>query len=976
MSLKKIILFCLTFSLLLSRGYSTDYDLGYSLISDRTKLPILSPTLSDRKTQKIKLENELEVYLISDPMAEQSGAMLSVKAGSWDDPLEHPGLAHFLEHMLFLGTLKYPKESEYEKFITEHGGQSNAFTTNNSTNFLFTVSPNVFSEALARFSSFFKEPLFNSSGVARELQAIDQEYAKNLEEDSIRQIYVLKEFATPGHPYHNFNMGNSETLANATRETLENWFNNHYSSNLMKLVVYSAEPLDKMADLVVKDFSAIPNNRRQSFTSTDPAYKNEQDKKFVYIEPIKDKRSLAIVWELPTKFSHMKETQPETIISYILGHEGEKSLLAQLKREKLAENLSCGGTKLGDDLTLFFIQIELTNEGLSDMDQVITRCFQAIKNLQSQGIPSYLFDEIQRMASLEYQYQSRENEFMMLMEHAFQIQDEDISTYPEHSTIIQQFNPGNVQELLKMLTPQNAQYFVMAPSKLTGVKPEKKEKWLGVEYGIKSIPRDSVEKWKHVTAHTEIDLPAPNIFIPDDLKLVYEKFIPSERLIPEPITLVNDDKTRVYFAHDDKFGVPKISWSLNILTPSISMEDPNKIIFGDIYVSSLKEALNKISYPAKMAGLEYDVVRKNNGINIKIEGYSQNAARLLDEVLLTIKNYKPTMSSFQILKDSQLRKYHNFAKEKPLDQSVEIFKSVLYKEFVTAEEKATALRKATFKKYTEYVDNIFDKTYIEAMLYGNITEDQGKDLVSKLDNTFNRGVYLKEEQLKDGVIVLPKDQGPYFLESHTKSQGNAVLLAIENDTFSFKERAAQQILMQAIKEPFFAALRTQQQTGYLVHSFSEEVERKLFNIFAVQSNTHDVRDLLSRFEQFIEGYTQEIGKKELLEHQFENIKEALIIKYGEPAKNTSKMGELLSTLAFEYDGDFGWIHKRLEAFHDLTYNEFLTIAKNFIGRNNKQRLAILLKGEIPQGNDFSYTRARTWNMIRKVSQYEYRENGS
>jgi insulysin len=112
-----------------------------------------------------------------------------------------------------------------------------------------------------------------------------------------------------------------------------------------------------------------------------------------------------------------------------------------------------------------------------------------------------------------------------------------------------------------------------------------------------------------------------------------------------------------------------------------------------------------------------------------------------------------------------------------------------------------------------------------------------------------------------------------------------VLLAIENQTFSFKERAGQQILMQAIKEPFFNQLRTKQQTGYLVHSFSEEVERKLFNMFAVQSNTHDVRDLLSRFEQFIEEYVQEIGKQTLSEDQFDTIRHALLKQYSETKKN-------------------------------------------------------------------------------------------
>ena len=972
---RKILFTCLACAQLLGRGFAAEQGIDYTLINDRTKLPILTPNLSNRKTQKIKLKNNLEVLLVSDPKTELSGGMMSVKVGSWEDPSDQPGLAHFLEHMLFLGTLKYPKESEYEKFISEHGGQANAFTTDNSTNFVYTVNNQAFPESLARFSSFFKEPLFNPSGVSRELHAIDQEYSKNIEDDQIRQLMVLKELADPHHPFHQFTMGNSQSLSKASRVSLEDWFRSHYSSNLMKLVVLSPLPLQKMVDLVVEDFSEISNKNRHSFIVDYPAFKIDQEKKFVFIEPVKDTRSLTLAWELPTKFSHLKSSQPDLLVSYVLGHEGEKSLLAQLKRENLAESLSSGSLDIGDDLMMFFIDIELTTEGLRELDVVIARCFQTIKNLQTKGIPHYLFDEVQRMATIEYQYQSKENEFAMLMKHADQIQNEDLSTYPEQLTIIQQYNPNDIQELLKYLNPQNALYLVMAPSKLTGVTMDKKEKWVGVEYAYKPIPREMIDKWKQITINPEIDLPAPNIFIPDDLKLVYGNFTPTDRLIPEPILVMNTDRGRGYFAHDDKFGLPRVSWAIEVLTPEIAMDDPMKIVYGDIYVKSLKEDLNKISYQAKMAGLDYDIKRGKNGIRIDINGYSQNAERLLEEILRSITSYTPKPSQFKIIKDSLLREYQNFTLEKPLDQSVELFKSLLYQEYVTESDKATALRKISFKSYEDSIATLFDRTYIEAMLYGNMTEKNAKEILSNVSDTFNKGVYPKQDQLKDGVIVLPQDQGPFYLESNTKALGNAVLLAIENETFSFKDRAAQQILMQGIKEPFFAALRTKQQTGYLVHSFSEEVERKLFNLFVVQSNTHDVRDLLSRFEQFIEEFVQEIGKTELTESQFENIRDALVRQNSNPAKNIAKMGELLSTLAFDYDGDFQWIDKRIDGMRNLSYADFLSISKNFIGRNNKRRLAILLKGEIPEGNAFSYTRARTWNMIRKSSQYEYREGG-
>lgn len=54
---------------------------------------------------------------------------MSVRVGHFSDPWEVPGLAHFCEHMLFLGTEKYPDENSYNSFLSQHGGGSNAFTS-------------------------------------------------------------------------------------------------------------------------------------------------------------------------------------------------------------------------------------------------------------------------------------------------------------------------------------------------------------------------------------------------------------------------------------------------------------------------------------------------------------------------------------------------------------------------------------------------------------------------------------------------------------------------------------------------------------------------------------------------------------------------------------------------------------------------------------------------------------------------------
>ncbi|KAJ3307657.1 hypothetical protein HDV04_002773, partial [Boothiomyces sp. JEL0838] len=94
---------------------------------------ILKPDHDTRDYLSIKLENELEVLLISDPKTDKSSAALDVHVGHLSDPDDVAGLAHFCEHLLFMGTEKYPEESEYRKFLAEHGGHSNAFTSSDHT---------------------------------------------------------------------------------------------------------------------------------------------------------------------------------------------------------------------------------------------------------------------------------------------------------------------------------------------------------------------------------------------------------------------------------------------------------------------------------------------------------------------------------------------------------------------------------------------------------------------------------------------------------------------------------------------------------------------------------------------------------------------------------------------------------------------------------------------------------------------------
>ena len=113
-----------------------------------------------RRYQYFTLDNQLKVLLISDADAEKAAASLDVHVGSRYDPATRQGLAHFLEHMLFLGTKKYPDADGYQKFISENGGSHNAYTSFEHTNYYFDIDNASLAPALDRFSDFFVSPLF------------------------------------------------------------------------------------------------------------------------------------------------------------------------------------------------------------------------------------------------------------------------------------------------------------------------------------------------------------------------------------------------------------------------------------------------------------------------------------------------------------------------------------------------------------------------------------------------------------------------------------------------------------------------------------------------------------------------------------------------------------------------------------------------------------------------------------------------
>ncbi len=929
----------------------------YQEVEDQNTLTILNPALSQRETAKLRLDNGIEAYLISDPDIDISAAAVSIETGQWSDPKEYPGMAHFLEHMLFLGTEKYPEEKGFFTYVADHGGSFNAYTSTDRTVYMFTVTNDALDEGLDRFAHFFIDPLFSPSGIGRELLAVDQENDKNIENDGWRNWMIFKETGNQAHPNASFSTGNADTLGGIPQKALKKWFQQHYSAENMHLVIYTSVPMAELKKLVVTSFAETPardvHTEKPHFSLTSEQQKGHM----TYVKPIKDLRSLSLSWELPEYFATDADGKSAELVAYALSSQHENSLASQLKKEGLAEAQTASTDRFSKETLLLSINIQLTEEGVKKHDQVIDRCFQMIATLKENGVPKYLFDEMQTMVKIHYEYQSKGDAFQTVAKHAHALIDEDLETYPKKTLLPIKYQPQAIQELISDLTPGACLYSLNASPELTGVPVENTEKWLGGEYTIKRISSDKLQRWKTIKSHSQMTLQPQNPFLPQNLTLLRNQ--KTFEGVPTPLRISDDENGIAYFSQDEQYLVPEIDWTFMIKSPLLDGSAKSHA-FTTMTMYTIEEKLMPYLSFAQDAGLSGHLVSSDFRLGLHLQGLNEKAPTLLQVMLHGLKTSTPTREQFKIYKASLLSYFQSQNKAPPYAQANEFLSNILYNNAPLSSEIAQELDDMHYEEFITFQNNLFKEAYVEGMMIGNMTEHDAKATWFNLIESLGAKPYPKEEQFQKEILLLPKAEGPFMVTEHSKMQGNAAILFIEEGTFTFEKKAAQSLLAAVLSQEFFTELRTKQQTAYIAKTWADEEALELSQFFLVQSTTHSAEELLPRFELFIEDFLKNFETR-FPQERFENVKQSLITKLSTPQPNLNDLAALLNKLAFKYD-DLKRINKLIAAFEKITYDELKQNAITFLSRKNSRRLALLLEGVSPEDKNFRYAKITAENL--------------
>lgn len=824
----------------------------------------------NREYRYLELPNKIRVVLVSDPETEKAAAALSVYRGSFHEPQDRPGLAHFLEHMLFIQTEAYPEIDGFQHFIRANGGSSNAYTALDHTNYFFNVQPSGFREGLDRFAHFFINPVLSAEYSQREKNAVHSEYKMQIRDDGWRGYMASKQALNPAHPASKFTIGSLDTLAGDIHEDLKAFFESQYSADQMGLVAISNESLNQMQSWIVPLFSKIKNKDIGPAYPDTPIYTDAELPARLEYQTQKDGAEVSYQFPLPPAREHYKN-KPEQYFSNLIGHEGNGSLYQLLNSYGWIESLGAGVNELDRNTSALGISIKLTPEGRQHIEEITDLLFHYIDLIKQTPPQQWMYDEQAQVAEIGFRFQEKSRPTSLVYQLAPRIDEyppEDLLVAPY---LMEQFDAPTIMQFLTYINPDNVLMQVAAPD----IQGALEEPWFKVPYNlvrepIKRTPVDNVE-----AAIAQLTLPQQNPYLPNDLALKPADAQGIERVIDEP-------GLELWADRDVSFGSPRANLFIELAVEE-GLITPTDRAMAQLYRLLVEDGLSEITYPAYLAGLGYSISVPDSGYQIRVGGYADKQQRLLATVLDALTSTRIEADRFDSLKTSLIKDWRNAAKDRPYSQAYTALADTLRSGRWPRPMLIDAIKPVTLADLIAWRDSKLSAVAVRGLVHGNVSGADIENLQSLLQQklTVSEHNFIRAK-VRDVDDVLR-------LQLAVDHNDASMVLHVQDPDESFASRAQSSLAAQILHQSYFQELRTEQQLGYVVSVTNRPIAKRGGISFIVQSPNTSAAGLEQATLEFVDAF---VGSwPEIPAEEFELHKSGLINRLLQKPKNLNERSQ-------------------------------------------------------------------------------------
>ena len=783
---------------------------------------MIVPSNSTSKFAAGILKNNIKYVLVEDENITNSYVSVCVNVGSFNNPKEYQGLAHFLEHMLFLGSKKYPDEDYYADKISKNGGFSNAYTSHFETVYYFNVLNDKLVEMLDIFSRFFIDPLFNESSVLREVNAVNSEHEKNINSDYWRIRQIFFNVRDKDNQTNTFSTGSLETLNKPEiREQLIKFYNTHYVSSNIALCIISSHKINKQLDMINNTFGLIQSKSYIKEKLVKPFFK---ESKTFFIKSLDKTYNLIYSWEI-----NVEDVSNDTfsILYNILGNNSETSIKFYLKNNGLIKNLY---TFINSDGT-FQIIIDLTKYGYKKMLLVEELLFNYIDDIFSQDIKSFAefyqkyhqinFDNLDKIPSESLANTLSVNLFKF-----------DFKNVLANNYLIPNIydNKKYINLYKKFIRKDNYFKFIISRKYKKDVKLNY---LIDKHYGTKYC---EINNNKVINNKLNNKF---NLILNDEYLNIKPKLI--ENLKDKPILISN----KQWYSGYSKFLEPKVNICL-IFNNKLYNDNIKNYVLSMITISILNLLLKTLLNDNFLFyEFNFSFNSMYNCILLYITGF--NDVTFIKLLINSISNILLNISKYNIISDKcikyLLKSYYNSYKNIKNLSPYELNRYYIDKDYDYLDIMKT-IKTIKINEIYSFINNMFIDTSLTSYICGNINK---KDclLFSKFNNLFsNKHFNAKNMKLLENYNIKHPNK---------KEKSHCVIYSFYIGKYNPRDIVIFNLIKNILSTKFYDELRTKEQLGYIVNLsiYRKENDYYIFELVQSSKDIQFVKDKMNKFNDNI-----------------------------------------------------------------------------------------------------------------------------
>nr|WP_314740257.1 pitrilysin [uncultured Haemophilus sp.] len=902
----------------ISNSVQHKQELGFELIPTQ-----INKSPNDKAIyQGIKLKNGMTVLLISDEKANKSLMSMAIPVGSMEDPISQQGLAHYLEHMILMGSKNFPETNSLDKFLNKNGGYNNASTTAYRTAYYLEVNNDAFDEAVARFADTFANSLLSKENAQKEVNAVNAEMVRAKSSDGHLLNSVNLATSNPKHPITKFTVGNNETLSdkpNSQLQTeLEHFYQKYYSANLMKAVLYSNQPIEKLAKLAEDTLGKVENKNITAPKVDIPLFR-EQDKGVVIsYKPIQPMKILAISFDMPNdedKFAH----KTGEYLAYIFNNNTDGTLSDYLIKQGLSDSgISASPTaNASRNRGNFTFYVALTEKGLKEKDKIISLIFQQIDEVKKQGIQESYFNEVRESLKQEFAHLQVEKDGNYIESLAEQMLHYPLEHILDEAYLVENMDKNAIEEKLDAMNINNARILLISEN----AKTDKKSPYFEAGYSIEKITDAQKKAWLDFSKNPEIKLPELNPYFATDFSLIKEDKREAPKLIEEEKGTQIYAMPSQYFSNDPK---ARISVNFSIMPRTDNLKEGISATILS-YMNELAQA--KLDFQSSVAGMGTALALIENGLALRAEGYTQHLAQLIQDKLEQFSQFELNEKYLVQAKQRLIEALDGKRKANSLNQANEIFSNFANYPYFEEDKQREMIEEITLEDIKQIREKLLSQaTAVRALSVGNLADEQVKTLVSNAEKVIKN----KNSELgKYRYLDINESTRKLNLVKFVPNEDNALSIAYMAKGYDELTGEVRSLLLRdIISRWYFDDLRTNKQLGYVVYATQAKIGKTSGIRFMVQSPNTTPEGIMQHNERFFAESLQKLTA--LSEKEFNQFKESLLNKL---ERKPESISQEFDKFVYDYsrsNNQFDYQQKRIQAVRNLTKNDVVEFYNNAV----------------------------------------------